>query len=683
MSKQTTTTEIISDPYDWIAKQTKIKSTKDIEISPKLIDQVIGQDLAVAVAEKAASQKRHMLLIGDPGTGKSMIAKAMAEMLPAQKLDDTLVYHNAKDPNQPAIMNVEAGKGKGVISTMRGKANRKRVVIKTVEWLVLTLMISLAVVGWTGGHVDKLFNGQITSIEPDYAALSGMIIAGLFLFLLFRQAKNPSAYMVPKLLLEHDPKKESHASYVEATGSHAGALLGDVRHDPFQSGGLETPTHERVEVGAIHRAHKGILFIDEINVLRLDSQQALLTAMQDRQFAIVGQSQTSSGAMVRTQAVPCDFILIAAGNQDAVQPPDASGTRGMHPALRSRIRGYGYEVFVNSSMPDNHDNRLKLCRFVAQEVKRDGRIPDFTSTAIAELILEAQRRSGQRGKLTLRLRELGGLVRTAGDIAAGQKRDIVTDDDVRKAKSLSRSLEQQMAEAAMESRRKHESLRPSGSLIGVAAGVGLVGSGDVGEPAGLVVPIACAVTPPISRHGGQIAFGGGIEQSARQQTEIVEALLKRIAGNEISDKDIHVQSVVPQEGVDANSTGLALAVSALSSLEGIPVRQDTVLIGGITVTGELRAVRGITQQIETAVDVGYARCIVPETNRNDVLLNPTYKTRVEIIFANDLVGALKHCLEGPRANGIAQHLAGLAATGGNGHSRREPKDAKVKIRAER
>ncbi|MEK6985418.1 MAG: ATP-dependent protease LonB [Candidatus Thermoplasmatota archaeon] len=656
---------LISDPYEWIAKQTDIQSSKDIPVSTKLIEQVIGQDLAVAVAQKAATQKRHLLLIGDPGTGKSMIAKAMAEMLPAEKLSDLLVYHNVKDPNQPAILTVDAGKGPGVLTKMRHRAARKRVVIKTVQWLALLGIATVSGYYFLQG-------------EQVMALLTG-IIALAFVYLIFKQGKNPTAFMVPKLLMEHDPNKETHASYVEATGSHAGALLGDVRHDPFQSGGLETPTHERVEVGAIHRAHKGILFIDEINVLRLDSQQALLTAMQDRQFAIVGQSQTSSGAMVRTQPVPCDFILIAAGNQDAVQPPDASGTRGMHPALRSRIRGYGYEVFVNSVMDDTHDNRLKLCRFVTQEVNRDGRIPHFARDAIAEIILEAQRRSGARGKLTLRLRELGGLVRTSGDIAQGAARDEVTADDVRQAKRLSRSLEQQMAESALESRRKHEALRPTGQLVGIASGVGLVGSGEVGEPAGLVVPIASSVTPPISRSRGEIVFGGGIEVSAKMQTEIVEALLKRIAGSTIADKDIHVQSVVPQESVDANATGLALVVSALSALEGIPVRQDTVLIGGITVTGELRAVRGVTQQIETAVDVGFTRAIVPATNRNDVLLNPTYRGRVEILFANDLVEALGSCLTGPRAGAVATRLAGLAATGGNGHTgRAEPAVARTR-----
>src|ERR1041385_5276253 len=426
---------LITDPYEWIARQTTIGASRDVEVPKSLIEQVIGQDTAVAVAQKAASQKRHLLLIGDPGTGKSMIAKAMSEMLPPETLSDVLVYHNAKDPNQPLITTVEAGRGPEAITDLRRRALRKKVVGRTIEWTLVALLLGLGLYNFIA--------------KNDLQAFGLMLLVTLFMFMLFKQRKDPVVFAVPKLLMGHDPQKETHAAYVDATGSHAGALLGDVRHDPFQSGGLETPTHERVEVGAIHRAHKGILFIDEINVLRLDSHQALLPAMQHREFPIVGQSETSSGAMVRTAPVPCDFILVAAGNLDAVQPPDGIH-KGMHPALRSRIRGYGYEVYVNASMADTHENRLKLCRFVAQEVLRDGRIPHFERDAIAEVILEAQRRSGQRGKLTLRLRELGGLVRTAGDIAQGAGRTAVTAEDVRKAKSLSRSLEQQIAEQALE-----------------------------------------------------------------------------------------------------------------------------------------------------------------------------------------------------------------------------------------
>ena len=147
---------------------------------------------------------------------------------------------------------------------------------------------------------------------------------------------------VPKVIVDNFERKQS--PFYDATGAHAGALLGDVLHDPFQSGGLGTPAHERVVAGMIHKAHMGVLFLDEISILEPHTQQELLTALQEGKFAITGQSERSAGAMVRTEPAPCNFVLVAAGNVETIQH--------MHPALRSRIRGYGYEVYMKDTFLD-------------------------------------------------------------------------------------------------------------------------------------------------------------------------------------------------------------------------------------------------------------------------------------------------------------------------------------------
>ena len=60
------------------------ETTEDVPLPKRLVDQVIGQDAASIVVRKAAEQRRHVILMGDPGTGKSTLARSMIEFLPKE-----------------------------------------------------------------------------------------------------------------------------------------------------------------------------------------------------------------------------------------------------------------------------------------------------------------------------------------------------------------------------------------------------------------------------------------------------------------------------------------------------------------------------------------------------------------------------------------------------------------------
>lgn len=630
----------------WIKSQ-NFKTTKDIDVPERLLDQVIGQDQAVDIVRKAAEQKRHVMLIGDPGTGKSMVARAMTAFLPKEELEDIIAYPNNEDSNTPHIRVVPGGKAKEIVKVQRAEAKKKKEqqssMIITIVFMIIALSIFAA--------IFPILSGEGGEVHIEYAIFG--VIAAVMIFLIFSRGaltQRQELHQVPKILVAHD--KTDTPPFLDATAAHSGALLGDVRHDPFQSAGLETPPHQLVEAGAIHRAHKGVLYIDEINTLNLPSQQHLLTAIQEKKFQITGQSDRSFGAMVKTEPVPCDFILVSAGNLDAL--------KGMHPALRSRIRGYGYEIYLNSSMSDNDENRENLIRFVAQEVDKDGKISHFDKDAVAEVIHEAQRRAGRKGKLSLRLRELGGLIRSAGDIAFEKGDKIVTQEHVLQAKKIAKSLEQQVVDRAIEQRKDYRSFRIHGEEIGVVNGLA-VHSADpsMSEFSGMILPIVAEVTPAGSRSEGRIIATGKLGEIARESVLNISAIAKKYMGRDISNHDIHIQFIGTYEGLEGDSASLSVITAVISAMEGVPIRQDVAMTGSLSIRGTVLPIGGVTAKVEAAAEAGIKKVIVPKSNLNDVLIEDKYAEKIEVIPVETLNDVLENALTGAGKDELLRRLKNM------------------------
>jgi len=298
---------------------------------------------------------------------------------------------------------------------------------------------------------------------------------------------------------------------------------------------------------------------------------------------------------------------------------------------------------------------------------KDKKIPHFDMAAMVEVIHEAQRRSGRSGQLTLRLRELGGLVRVAGDIALSDGVPTVHAEQVVKAKRAARSLEQQIADRYIERRKEYHMFTTKGSAVGVVNGLAAINAqSGMAEFSGIVLPIVAEVTPAQMRNGGVVVATGKLGEIAKEAVQNVSALIKKYTGEDISRYDIHIQFVGTSDGVEGDSASVSIATAVISALEGVPVDQSVAMTGSLSVRGQVLPVGGVTAKVEAAADSGIKTVLVPEENLDDLVLETRYRGQVEVIPVATLRDVLKYALvgQGSQKESLLERLSAMVrATG--------------------
>ena len=111
----------------------------------------------------------------------------------------------------------------------------------------------------------------------------------------------------------------------------------------------------------------------------------------------------------------------------------------------------------------------------------------------------------------------------------------------------------------------------------------------------------------------------------------VAAVLEKRAGIQFSDQDIYI-NVAGGVRLTESAIDAALAAALYSARTNIPLPEETVVVGELSLAGEIRPVSKLKQRLKAARELGFSKSVAPAAEENAVAVD-SVKTLVQALFA--------------------------------------------------
>ncbi|MBI5664260.1 MAG: ATP-binding protein [Nitrospirae bacterium] len=672
--------EYNDNDYKWIRELTLypqnlekhldyLKDTSQVTVPDDPIEKVIFQDNAKKAIRKIAQNKGHMLMVGKPGTGKSMLAGMFQHVLDKSLGDyirpkESIAAYPGKDSNHVRFAYVNPAKLDVYINQVRDQIEAAKNSIDDFSLAVQIASVSKV-------KMFLLWLAAISSITgvffPAAFVLTGL--AGMGAVFMFIQENNIRVQekiqqeaqggksvsvkhildMVPEVL--YDPRKDTNLM-VHVSEPDAKNMKGGFRHDPYQSGNLHTPIHKRTYLGA--HAKSPIIYIDELKTLvKTRYMSSLLEIMQNKKYILEGGKNTGSGAADRSENyLKADNIIIACCNHDTLQHLQEEGDG----AFLSRIEDKGEIIQMESAVPETAEHIRQVAQYIKQEIQnldkdfentwgevlaKEGhagvrrrseqiygkRLPfdyklkarEFSRSAVAEIVKELRCRSSD-GKMSCMLRPVNGIIKTAELDAIIDNSEFVEPKHIRKALKEHMSIEGAISREIIESRKDLKRYITSMTdSIGYVVGLAVTHSSASGQMFGQPLPIHCQINT-----GGSdvITAPGKIGDIAKAAAQNVRASIKKLLRTVQAPYvgyEMHIEYIQAHGGVEGDSASVAMDVGLISDYIQQPVNQKYGITGSLT--GEIiLAVGGVTEKVRSIMDTQLTMegACIPWQNKYDI-----------------------------------------------------------------
>lgn len=114
----------------------------------------------------------------------------------------------------------------------------------------------------------------------------------------------------------------------------------------------------------------------------------------------------------------------------------------------------------------------------------------------------------------------------------------------------------------------------------------------------------------------------------------------------LSQRDIVAEAVDLSGGKAEAACGVAFFVAIISALQGKPSQTGTVILGDLTIQGNLKGLASITEPLQVCLQNGALRVLVPISNKSQFAALPEEVVeKVDVIWYGDVDRALIKALE--------------------------------------
>jgi ATP-dependent Lon protease len=147
---------------------------------------------------------------------------------------------------------------------------------------------------------------------------------------------------------------------------------------------------------------------------------------------------------------------------------------------------------------------------------------------------------------------------------------------------------------------------------------------------------------------GKLRVAGGIDGSTRESLQRAFAYLqgRKVEmglGSQLDSTDFHVEAIDLLGNRQGCEVGVAFFVAVHSALKKRPVLPALLILGDMSIQGNLKPVRGLSEPLQIAMQNGARRALIPIENKRHFLEVPSdIVERVDpIFFADPLTAAAK------------------------------------------